>query len=104
MNTGLSPVTPIELMQLLDLMRRCGVVMLPDTSATRRIKSVSRAEAAELLGCSVSWIRGHEEEFPHTYSLGTDPRYLLSDLEAFVARHRIQVASFPASVPTQQAA
>ena len=81
-------VTPYEALQAVEALRRCGVVVLADLPALRKLQCVTRAELAKLLGVSVGWVRQNEHEFPSTWSAGSEPRYLLSDVERFIERRR----------------
>ena len=52
---------------------------------------LSRDEAAKALGMSVSWVRGHEEEFPNRVKVpGGDVRIPVSDIEAALRRWRVE--------------
>jgi transcriptional regulator with XRE-family HTH domain len=64
------------------------VVVLADLPALRKVQCVTRAELAKLLGVSVGWVRQNEHEFPSTWSAGSEPRYLLSDVERLIERRR----------------
>lgn len=81
-------ITPYEALAAVDALRRVGLVILADIPAMRRLQCVTRAELARLLGVSVGWVRQNEHEFPSTWSAGSEPRYLLSDVERLLDRRR----------------
>lgn len=84
----ITPITPYEAMQAVEALRRVGLVVLADTPALRRLQCVTRAELARLLGVSVGWVRQNEHEFPSTWQAGSEPRYLLTDVERLIDRRR----------------
>ena len=101
MDPDIHPTTPYEAMQAVEALRRVGLVVLSDVPALRRLQCVTRAELAKLLGVSVSWVRQNEHEFPSTWSAGSEPRYLLVDVERLIERRR---RVFPAVTAERMAA
>lgn len=82
-------LTPLELTGLVNTLREVGIPIVVESGHLAALRSVSRAEAAELLGMSVTWIRQHEGEFPNRWKAGEDVRIPVSDLTAYVQRRRV---------------
>lgn len=83
-------LTPLEVQGLVMTLREVGIPIVVDSSRVSAIRSLTRREAADLLGVSVSWIRAHEDKFPNRWRAGEDVRIPLADLESYIVSQRIE--------------
>lgn len=82
-------LTPLEAQGLVSTLRETGIPLILESSRVAALRSLSRKEAADLLGVSVSWIRDNEHHFPRRWRAGEEIRIPIGDLESYIERQRI---------------
>jgi hypothetical protein len=92
---AVAPPSPWEIVHAVDTLRQAGAVVVLGATG-RAVRLFSRGEVAEMLSCSVRWVREHETEFPGRLKMpGGEVRIPLRDLEAACARWRLVPESGP---------
>ena len=64
------------------LREHCRSPLLPSAGD----RALTAAEVAELVGLSQSWVEHHQQDLPPRRSIAGTPRWLLSEIEAWLKR------------------
>jgi hypothetical protein len=79
--------SPFEIVRAVETLRAAGYMFSPPQNVATRFRLYTLAEAAELTGMDLTWLRRHQDEFPNALKPPDSPRRLREcDIEAAYKR------------------